>query len=160
MDIENISKDGSEDMDIEEMDDNKKTQAVNTQVELKIAQWNARSLCSLEKIAFIEALKADIMTIQEIWKRTQEVEGLSGTIISMSTRESGQNGGGTATLNYMAKHPDILTNFTINKDSKAIKIRLRQGFFCWVINFYNHNGKITMGRSGRRYLITNGNLYA
>ena len=35
----------------------------------------------------------------------------------------------------------VIQKFKINKDSNAIKLRINHSWFCWIVNFYNHDGE-------------------
>ena len=50
------------------------------QLKISIAQWNAWSIHTSTKIQFIQSLQSDIVAIQEIWKRSENLEKI-GEII-------------------------------------------------------------------------------
>jgi len=90
-------------------------------------------------------LCADILWLQEIWQRVEEVHGLGGDILGLACREDNQ-GGGTVPLSTNWKlemsNLQIIKSFRIGKDSNSVKLRLNQNFFIWIVNFYNHDGSI------------------
>ena len=110
-------------------------------INIRLAQWNPRSLNTREKIDYIIGIDADIFALQEVWQRDTEVENLPFEIISKTTRLL-ERGGGTATLAKDHLRCRSVQNFEINKDMRAVKLRIAQGFWCWLINVYVHDGSI------------------
>ena len=55
------------------------------QLKISISQWNAWSIHTSTKIQFIQSLQSDIVAIQEIWKRSENLEKI-GEIIELCER--------------------------------------------------------------------------
>ena len=105
--------------------------------QLEITQWNGRSINIDTKSNFIQSLKGNFITIQEIWQRTETIKKL-GNIVDFQWRET-QRGGGTATLYNGQLDFKIVNKFEINKDTNALKLKI-QNSCIWLINLYLNKG--------------------
>jgi len=108
-------------------------------IPLVISQWNGRSIQNETKINYVRSLPGDLIALQEIWQRVKEVETI-GTLVNYKVRPEG-NGGGTATIGkYCRIH--IVSKFSINKDTDAIKVAINN-YYLWLVNVYIHDGSIS-----------------
>src|SRR4051812_9894657 len=103
-------------------------------LQLRVSQWNGRSVQSLEKIDFAKNLPG-LVSLQEIWHQDDNVRDIN-RCVDMVTREC-KRGGGTALINNC---PDlytisILKRHKINKDSNLLKMRIN-GNYLWLGNIY------------------------
>ena len=104
---------------------------------ISIYQWNARSLQSSTKINFLKGLPADIITIQEVWQRSNNIHQI-GEELNITVRTNNR-AGGTATLNKSGIKIQVMKKHQLNKDYSAIKIRFLNRFM-WLVNVYIPEG--------------------
>ena len=108
------------------------TNKPSNQVKLSISQWNARSVQTETKIQFLQALSNDIITVQEIWRQTENLRKV-GELIGVSEREI-SNGGGSATLKLNEKIV-VKSKIEVNMDTHAVKLFVNNSYI-WIVNTY------------------------
>ena len=108
-------------------------------IEISLIQWNGRSL-NYDKAAFIKTLGNGLVCLQEIWQQKDLANNI-GTVLDCRVRE-GERGGGTALINTSPTKIHTIQAIKINKDTNAIKLRINQLWFCWIVNYYNHDGSL------------------
>ncbi len=108
-----------------------------TSTYLSVSQWNSRSLNSEYKTRFVQSLFGEVVAIQEIWQRFDNAEKI-GELIGKSTRLD-ERGGGSATVSKTTRKIQLISEFKVNKDSHAVKLRI-EGAYVWLINLYLHKG--------------------
>lgn len=111
-------------------------------LKLRICQWNARSFNCTEKSNFAISLEGDMLLIQEVWQKSLFLDQLPYDVVQLTTRKD-MRGGGTATLTKPHLKCKKVREFGINKDMSAVKLRLAENMWCWMINIYNYNGSIS-----------------
>ena len=94
---------------------------------LRLAQWNAHSVQSEAKLNFIRSLPFDILALQEIWNRVENLK--NGDEILSFMQRNNKRGGGTALTHRLASSLSVSRRVTLNKDSEAIKLRLGNSYF-------------------------------
>ena len=109
----------------------------SSSVSINIAQWNAWSVQSTAKINFLRSLPTDIIAIQEIWQRLDNILHI-GKEIDITNRTL-KRGGGTASICVSPIQIQVLKKHPINKDTSALKVRVHNHFM-WLINIYNYRG--------------------
>lgn len=118
---------------------NKSTSQRRSIFKFSIAQWNARSTNTQEKLDFIKTFNSNITTLQEIWSK--------GHIIAENFEKLNiekrmyQNGGGTATILDKFAPFNIQKKIRINKDTTLIRINF-SNHYLWLGNIYLCKGNI------------------
>ena len=103
---------------------------------VSITQWNGRSIQNQTKINYAQNLPGDILVLQEIWQRTEQVQRIKYPL-DIVMRDS-ERGGGTATI-AETNTTRVVSRFSINKDTNAVKVKY-QNQYMWIVNVYIHDG--------------------
>jgi len=117
---------------------NQNTKNTCSSIALTVSQWNGRSINNDSKINFVRTLPGEIIALQEIWQREEEV-GKIDYPLTIQTR-SDKRGGGTAIIGRCDK-TCVVSNFPLNKDSCATKLRVKNHYM-WLVNVYINDGSI------------------
>src|ERR1700730_9153366 len=93
---------------------------------LKVTQWNARSVNSEDKIKYIKGLQSDIVAVQEIWQKGNNIKNNFQTI-DLVERPIGR-GGGTALIVENLPDYRVQKAFRVNKDTNMIRVNFKNNY--------------------------------
>ena len=134
-----MSNRGVIDKDREYKPTNKNTSQERPKFQFSIAQWNGRSINTASKINYIKGFKSNIIALQQIWQRGDDIAANFETIDIVE--RTVQQGGGTATIRDKFPSYTVQKRIEINKDTVLLRINFSNNYM-WFVNTYLRGGTI------------------